>query len=512
MNFIQKFCVAVIFLFITNTVMSQTQSQGIDFDKLDKYIENSMEMWKIPGVAVAIVQGDSIAFAKGYGLRNINKKEKVDPNTLFAVASNTKSFTSAALSLLVARGVINWDDKVKKYLPYFQLYDPYVTENMTIRDLLCHRSGLATFSGDLLWYESNYTRREVIERAKYLKPAHGFREKFGYSNIMFSAAGEIVHAVTDTTWDDYVRYHFFNPLKMNNTKLTIDEVLGSGNYASPHIVPYEKSPIVINYMKWENIAAAASINSNVNEMSNWLIMQMNDGYFEGEKILDKYQIWEMQSAQTTERFSPKYFPKKHFQAYGLGWELFDYNGVKVVSHGGGADGMISQTMIIPEKKIGLVVLTNSVNYFPSALMYYVLDDYFGEQTNNWNGFYHSFYEYMQKENVENEKQAELKRNKDSKPSLPLSKYTGTYGGEMYDGATVTLSNNKLVVSFIPSSVLVGDLTHFEYDIFKIKLRNTPGLPSGKVNFIMNENGEIDEMRINIPNPDFDFTELEFKKK
>ncbi len=514
-NYIRNFAIIFQILLLGNFAVGQVNSQGIDFFKLDKYIEKSAQAWKIPGLAVAVVSGDSIVFAKGYGVRNINNKEKVDSKTLFAVASNTKSFTSAALSILVKEGKINWNDKVRKYIPYFELYDPYVSNNMTIRDLLCHRSGLETFSGDLLWYETNYTRKEVIERAKFLKPVYGFREHFGYSNIMFLTAGEIIPAVTDTSWDDFVKTHFFVPLEMKKTKLTIDEVLKSDNYAQPHIVTPDGKAIPINYMKWDNVAPAAAINSNVEEMSNWLIMQMNDGKFKGKTILDADMIWEMHSTQTPDassRISASYFPGKHFDSYGLGWDLFDYNGQIVVNHGGGADGMISQTMFLPDKNIGLVVLTNSINYFPTALMYYVLDDYFGEPTKDWSAFYMSFFERNKKAEIESEKNDELRRNKNSKPSLDFKEYTGTYGGDLYGNAEVILENGKLVVKFIPTPVFVGDLTHFEYDIFKIKLRNSPTLPAGKVNFIMDENGKIIEMKINIPNPDFDFTELEFKKK
>jgi len=303
-------------------------------------------------------------------------------------------------------------------------------------------------------------------------------------------------------------------IKQITTKLTIEEVLKSSNYAQPHIVPYQKEAQTVDYMKWDNVAPAAAINSSVFEMSNWLILQMNEGKFKGKQILDPNQVWEMHSAQTTDAAGlaySKYFPEKHFSSYGLGWQLFDYNGTRVACHGGGADGMISETMIIPEKKIGMVVLTNSINYFPPALMYYVLDDYFGDQTNDWNGFYHSYFKYVEKEDARKEKDDELNRNKNSKPSLDLQAYTGTYGGELYGNATITLQNGKLNLKLLPAPKINGELSHFEYDIFKLTLNDVPTLPSGKVNFIMNDKGEIEEMIINIPNPDFDFTELEFKK-
>jgi CubicO group peptidase (beta-lactamase class C family) len=490
-----------------------SQEAGIDFKKLETYIQKSMTDWKIPGLAIAIVQGDSVAFAKGFGVRDINTKESVNTETLFAIASNTKAFTVSALSLLVAQGKLKWDDKVIQYLPYFQMYDPYVTHEMTVRDLLCHRSGLATFSGDLLWYESNYSRKEVIQRAKYLKPTYGFRTHFGYSNIMFIAAGEVLEAITDTTWENYVKAKFFIPLGMKNTNTDIKDLKKLKNVASPHLIT-DSTSTAIKYMSWENAAPAAAINSNVSDMSRWLIMLANDGVYKGKKILGSRQLWEMESPQTLENFSREWatvLPSRHFEAYGMGLEMYDYHGFKVLYHGGGADGMISLTAFVPEKKLGMVILTNSINYLPTALMYYILDDFAGNPDTDWSAKYLQWIKAMNDNKKADELEMEKHRNKNSVPSLDLSEYTGTYGGEMYGNAEVKLENDKLVVRFIPTPIFIGDLTHFQYDTFRIKLRNSPGLPGGTVNFVLNAEGKVESMRIDIPNPDFDFTELEFKK-
>ena len=212
---------------------AQTISKQV-LKNLDEYYSKALTDWEVPGMAIAIVKDDSVIFARGFGVREIGKPEKVDANTLFAIASNTKAFTAATLAILVDEGKLKWDDKVINYLPWFQLYDPYVTANMTIRDLLSHRSGLATFSGDLVWFATNYSREEVIKRAKYLKPVYGFRERFGYSNIMFLAAGEIVHAVSGQTWDDFVAERIFKPLKMARTNTTTKALVGLDNVAQCH--------------------------------------------------------------------------------------------------------------------------------------------------------------------------------------------------------------------------------------------------------------------------------------
>ncbi len=508
----KKIIIALLILFSTSIYAQE--NKGIDFEKLDKYLDKALAEWKIPGMTVAVVQGDSIAFAKGYGIKEFGKEGKVNSKTLFAVASNTKSFTSASLSQLVTEGKIKWDDKVTDYLPYFKMYNNYVTGEMTVRDLLCHRSGLKTFSGDLLWYETKYTTKEVIERARFLEPEYGFRSHFGYSNIMFSAAGEIIPAATGTSWSDYVRSNFFNKLGMNSSMLSVSEIKEDANIAIPHHTASDIEPLPIKYMQWDNVAPAASIISNVEEMSQWLILQMNDGIYKGDTILDAAQVWEMQSTQTPDNSSKAwltYFPTKHFSTYGLGWSLFDFNGAKVVNHGGGADGMISQTMFVPEEDFGIVVLTNSINYLPTALMYHVIEDYFGEPSKDWSEFYKMVYDYGQRVHKKDDETQIKNRVLNTKPSLKIEDYVGTYGGDLYGNAEVTLKDGHLVLNFLPSDVLIGDLSHWHYDTFEIKLQNSPTLPKGLVQFIIGADGKIEELKVDIPNPDFHFTELEFKK-
>jgi len=507
------FTVLLFLLLLTSGIFSQN-NQGIDFNKLDEYLAKSLKEWRIPGMAVAVVQGDSIAFAKGYGIKEFGKAGKVDSKTLFSVASNTKSFTAAALSQLVDEGKLDWDDKVIEYLPWFKMYNNYVTGEITVRDLLCHRSGLKTFSGDLLWYETDYSQDEVIKRARFLKPEYGFRAHFGYSNILVSTAGRIIPELAGMTWQNYIRSHFFKPLGMTSSLLSVNELKDKKNVAIPHYVAEGKDPLPIKYMQWDNAAPAAAVISNVEDMSKWLILQMNDGIYKGDTILSPAQVYEMHSTQTPDNLNPgwaSYFPGQHFNTYGLCWSLFDYKGVKVVNHSGGADGMISQTMIVPEKKIGIVVLTNSVNYLPTALMYYVLDDYLGNPDNDWSAFFLRVKKYMDNLDKQDREKTDKERIPNTKPALALKNYTGTYGGDLYGNAEVKIKDGHLVLDFLPSDVLIGDLSHWQYETFKIKLRHSPTLPEGTVSFILNKEGKAEELKVDIPNPDFDFTELVFKR-
>ncbi len=505
------FVVSLLLIFID---CNTAQDNGFDTKKLDSYIVENVKKWEIPGLSIAIVQKDKVIFSKGYGIREYGKKDKVDGNTLFAVASNTKTFTAAALSILVAQGRIKWDDKVIDYIPYFQLYDDYVTNNMTIADLLSHRSGLKTFAGDLLWYGTKYSREDIIKRAKYLEPSYAFRTTFGYSNIMFLVAGQIIESVTDTTWEDYIKNKFLVPLEMNSTYTTIRDFKTTDNRAMPHHVVLGEKPVVMQYLSWDNIAPAGSLISSVNDMSQWIRMMLADGKYKTQNILDAEQIWQLFAPQTIidiDSWMPKYWKTRHFNAYCLGWETLDYHGVKVMEHGGGADGMISKMFLVPEEDFGVMILTNSINYLPTALAYYILDMYFNKIDTDWSSFYFNFYKRSQEEEKVMQTEAENSRDKTTKPTLDLKNYCGTYKSDMYGEITLEMIKDNLQLNFLPSNIFTGELTHWQNDTFKIVLKNVVNLPSGKVNFILNETNTVTEMKIDIPNPDFDFTEIKLFK-
>jgi len=491
------------------------QKSELNLKKLDNYIEKSYKDWEIPGMAIAIVKDDEIIFSKGYGIKEYGKKDSVDDKTLFQIASNSKSFTSAALSILVDEGKISWDDKVTDYIPYFEMYDDYATKEMTIRDLLCHRSGLRTFSGDLLWYGSTYSREEIIRKIKYLEPEYSFRSHYGYSNLMYLTAGQIIEAVTGQKWEEFIQEKFLNKLNMSSTYTSMSQFKKSDNIAMPHEVKFGEEPIVIKYINWDNIAPAGALISSVSDMAQWIRMQLNNGVYEGDTILSEEQIWEMRSPQTIQEiqsWSLNYWATKHFEAYGLGWSMFDYHGKKIIEHGGGADGMISQMALVPEENLGFIVLTNSINYLPSSLMYYILDMYLAENSTDWSNFFLQYKKYS--DNLEEQEQIneEKERDKTTKTTLDINDYCGIYSGDLYGDVEVKLEKGNLVVYFEPTPMFVGDLTHWENDTFKIVLRNIYNLPYGKVEFVLDENSKVTEIKIDIPNPDFDFTEFKLYKK
>lgn len=503
-----------IFLFLIILLsINIAKSQPNEFiTKVDNYINKSYKDWQIPGLAIAIIKNDSVIFEKGYGVKEINKTGKVDKNTMFGIASNTKAFTASAIGILVDQGKINWDDKVVKYIPYFKMYNDYVTANFTIDDLLSHRSGLKTFSGDLLWDGTDYTRKEIIKRIQYLKPKYGFRAHYGYSNLMFLVAGQIITEVSDTNYDDFIKYHFFKPLKMTNTNSSIKDQ-NKENLAIPHFIKDGKV-IPIDYISWDNIAPAGGINSTVDDMSKWIKLQLHNGTLNGKTYFSKDVSNKIKSSQTIEEISKsdKYlFPSMHFHTYGHGFDLFDYHGEKIINHSGGLDGMISQVVLVPEENLGFVILTNSMNYLPTALMYKILDIYFKDEKYDYSELFLKYFNYYQNKTTKNNKYLYSSINNKLKPKFEYNKYIGTYGGKLYGNATIEQKNKKIFLQFEPAKLFNSELTHWQADTFLVEFKDFPSLPVGKAYFTYKDN-KIDELKIDVPNPDFDFTELKFYYK
>lgn len=493
---------------------SQENPYQKQLDSLDKYIPQAMDQWEIPGLSIGIVKDGKIIFTKGYGVREVGKPEKVDENTMFGIASNTKAFVAASMAILVDEGKISWDDPVRKYLPWFTLYDPYVSENITIRDLLCHRAGFKTFSGDLLWNSTSYSREEIIRRARFLKPEYGFRAHYGYSNLMFLTAGEIIPVVTGQTMDEFFQERFFTPLEMKTTNTSIKKHKDVDNLAIPHD-KYNGKVGTVKYISWDNIAAAGGINSTANDMSKWLLLQLNGGKHKGKTIFSKTsqdEMWSPQMVNTLSGTDKYFFPSKHFSLYGMGWELFDYHGKKVVTHSGGLDGMISQTAMMPEEKLGFVILTNSLNYLPYFMMYTIFDIFMEKKGQDYSKIVVEFVKKNKEEELKQWEKEDAERNKKSKPTLPLEAYVGTYGGDLYGDAVISLENGKLKLQFVPAPDFHSILDHWQYDCFVVEFKYFPSLPKGKLNFIIGQDGKVEEFKIDVPNPDFYFTELEFKRR
>ncbi len=489
---------------------------GPDLRALDRYIADTRRDWDVPGLAVAIVKDGETVFAEGYGVRELGARGRVDAHTLFAIASNTKAFTTAALAILVDEGRLDWDDRVREYLPWFDLYDPYVSADMRIRDLLSHRSGLGTFSGDLLWYGTGYDAEEVVRRARHVPQANPYRGGYGYSNLMFIAAGEVVEAVTGEPWSGFVRRRILDPLDMDRTVMSTDSLAMRDNVATPHGL-WEGERVTFPWYNWDAMAAAGGIISSVAEMADWLELQLDDGVrVSGDTIFSPGQAWQMRQLHTPLAVSPGYqelYPSTHFRGYGLGWSLRDFKGRKEISHGGGYDGMFSRVAMVPEERLGVVVLTNSMTGVATAIVNRVLDLYLGGDVRDWNEILRPRAERAAEREAARRAKVIERTVAGTEPSLPLDAYTGTYSGPMYGDATVTFEDDGLVLRLLPNPDLVADLVHRQHDTWVIEWRRPfPWFGSGVAQFLLDAEGEVDELRLNVPNQDLWFHELELKKR
>jgi CubicO group peptidase (beta-lactamase class C family) len=478
-----------------------------DLDRLDSYIEKARAEWEVPGLSVAIVKDGKVAFAKGYGVKELGRQDRVDADTLFAIASNTKAFTSAALAILSDEKKVKWDDRVSDILPYFELSDPWVSHEMRVDDLLCHRSGLKTFSGDLLWYGTPYTREEIIRRARYLKSAFPFRAGYGYSNLMFLAAGEVVAKASGRSWDDFVRERILAPLGMKRTITSTRRLDATGNFATPH-TSFEGTVERIDWVNWDTMAPAGGVISSANDMARWLLLQLGGGSLEGTRVFSESAqrvMWTPHNVMSgplpgTEAHDT------HFRTYALGWSVSDFKGRFTVGHGGAYDGMFSQVWLMPEERLGIVVLTNCDRGVMGPIVDRIRDAYLGLPEKD--------YSKLARETAKFAKTARKDDPApvDARPPMPLRAYSGTYGGAMYGDATVTAEGAGLVLRLLPNPNLVADLTPLDADTFTLKWRKKFAFfAGGRAQFIPDTKGRVVELRLDVPNNDFWFDELELKR-
>ncbi len=488
-------------------LFSQTLDEKLK--EIDAYANTVIATHKGPGMAIAIVKDDKVGFAKGYGVLELGKNQPVDENTLFAIASNSKAFTTASLAILVDEKKIAWEDKVSKYLPDFQMYDPWVTSELTIRDLVTHRVGLDTFSGDLLWYETTYSADDILSRVKFLKPVSSFRTRFGYQNLMFIAAGKVVEKVSGKPWCTFVRERILGPLGMNRT------TCGYGARGENAAIPHNESGGPLRSLPHGNVNGgygAVALNSSVTDLSKWIRLQLGRGKFEGKQIFSEAQSWQMWQPYLAQQISEPGFknnPTRHFTGVAMGWFVYDYHGRKIITHSGGLDGMLSYTVLIPEENIGFVVLTNSESPAFGVMMSKIRDVFVNAPKRDWNA---EAVEQAKRNKTAAEdelRKADAARIANTKPSLAIAGYAGTYADKLYGDVIIAEENGRLVMRFGRSPNFVADLEHWHYDTFEIKWRPSVSynFPRGFVTFTLDKDGKTDELKIDQPNNDFWFYEL-----
>jgi CubicO group peptidase (beta-lactamase class C family) len=483
----------LIFLGLITEPATALRAQVAPLAGFDAYVERAMHDWRVPGVAVAVVKDDSVVFARGYGVRKRGEPGRVDEHTVFGVGSVTKAFTAAVAGSLVAEGRMGWDDPVTKHLPWLQFRDPWMTRQVTIRDLLSHRSGLS--SGNQLWYAFGYGRDEILRRIRHLPPGPAFRSDFDYNNLGLLAAGQAAAAAGGRSWDDLVRERIFRPLGMSSTTTSVDSLAGMKNVAMPHIRAGDKVEST-RYARLDHIGPAGAVNSNALDLARWVRMQLGEGRLGEVQVLPAEVVREMHTPQIAIR-NPAWaavLPDARIPTYGLGWFVRDYRGRKAVEHGGLYRGIKAHVAIIPEEQLGVVVLSNlGESDLPQALALRALDAFLGGEPRDWSAELLARSSRFQETATEAERRIQSKRPQASRPTLPLPAHAGTYRDSLNGDVRVSYGEGRLVLHL--GSEFAGDLEHWHGNRFRIDWRDPYFQARPFVTFVADASGRALEMEL-----------------
>jgi len=502
---------------------SRIDAQVLTSKQIDSIAEKVLSTFDVPGLAVAVIKDGKVIHAKGYGVRSLKSGKKTNENTLFAIASNTKAFTAAALGILIDEKKITWDTKVTDVIPEFKMYDPYVTAEFTISDLLSHRSGLGLGAGDLMfWPDSSIvSKKQIIHNLRFLKPVSGFRTKWDYDNLLYIVAGEVIARISGVSYEDFVETHIMQPLGMTNSAMSFKRLKDKSNSIDAH-APVNGKITVIPKDFAESSNAAGGINTSVNDLSKWVLTQLNGGKY-GDN-LDKNlfskaaqnQMWTLHSIIP----GGKGLYNTHFSGYGLGWFLSDEKGYLVPEHTGGLAGMVSEVTLIPELKLGIIVLTNqqSGGAF-SAITNSIKDGYFGvngkdrikEESDNEK----AGKEYGKK--VTDKVWADIaiaQKHVTDKPDF--KNYTGTYADVWFGDVTISELNGKMHFQSKNSPKLNGDMVFYKGTTFIVKWYDRSLDADAFVNFSLDNNAVPNGFKMEAVSPltdfSFDFQDLDLRKK
>jgi CubicO group peptidase (beta-lactamase class C family) len=440
-------------------------------DSLENYIQQGMKQWEIPGLAIVIVKDGKIVLMKGYGVKEMGKNDPVDENTLFMIASNSKLFTATSLAKLEAEKKLSLNDKVTKYIPWYKLYDPNVTSLVTIRDVLSHRLGTKTFQGDFTFWNASMPRDTVIWKMRTLVPSGVFRQDYGYCNSGYVTAGKILETVTGMKWEDYIEDNFLKPLGMNNSFPLTAGMKNRKNVAVPHSSTFSKLT-TIPYDEIDDMAPAGSMISCVNDLSKWLLFQLDSGRLNGQQIIPWQAMMATRDISTVTNSRKSKFYPTHINAYGMGLFMTDYNGKMVYWHTGGADGFVSNTCFVPEENLGIAILTNNDNQnFFEALRYQILDAYLGVPYVDRSNFQWGFHLQAMNNREKELKQMEEKVTQHNKLPLPAESFTGDYTHPVYGAISITKEGNNLIVHFSHHPQLTAKLEYMGNNEFRCTYSN-----------------------------------------
>jgi len=490
----------------------------------DAYVDAVRKQFDVPGIAVAIVKDGRIVMEFGSGVRKLGEPAKVDAHTQFAIASNTKAFTAASLAILADEKKLDMNDRVIDRLPWFQMSDPYVTREMRVRDLLAHRSGLSLGAGDLLyWPATTYTTQEVVQRLRYVPLTNSFRAEYAYDNILFAVAGLVIEQVSGKPWADFVRERIFTPLGMTESQTHAPTSIGANDdIATGHAKFDFKDLKPVAPMSWNNNQAAGGIYSSVHDLSKWMTMQLDGGRYtdsagKQQQLFSEKRQAEMWSLITPIHINEPSVPelkaaKPNFSGYGEGWFVSDYRGHKLVWHTGGWPGMVSRVTLVPDLKLGVVVLTNQESGAAfQAVTMRALDAFMEAPKTDWIAAYAASVKKAESGADDSMKQHEAARMKGAKPSLPLDGYAGTYRDPWYGDVKFAKEGGKLVIRFTKTAQLTGTLEPWQHDTFIAHWNDRSLNGDAFVNFALDPDGKVREVRMEPVSPltdfSFDFQDL-----
>jgi CubicO group peptidase (beta-lactamase class C family) len=498
------------FLAVTG-VEGFAQEAAEEVPDIDAWVQRTRETFEVPGIAVAIVKDGHVVLARGYGVRRLGEDTPVDEHTRFGIASNTKAFTATALGLLVEEGLIDWDGRVIDYLPWFQMWDPWVTREMRVRDLLVHRSGLGLGQGDLLyWPESDVSRREIVEALRYLEPVTSFRSAYAYDNILYHAAALVIEEVSGLTWEDFVRTRIIEPLAMADTRVTRASTLEEGNVATPH-ARVEGVVRPVQPLAATATNAAGGINSTASDMAKWMIVQLDSGRVAGgDRLFESgttRQLWNPVTPMPVGRWTGALAPlQPQYQAYALGFVIRDYRGHKLVTHTGGLPGYVSRVAMIPDLKLGVAVLTSQeMGAAFEAITYHVLDQYLGAEPSDWIGAWRDLMALRDSTVEARDKSEAAARDSTSRSSLSIEKYAGTYRDKWYGDVSIATEGEDLVIQFGRTPSLIGDLEHWQFDTFYVRWRDRELRADAFITFELAADGSVAGARMKAASPSVDFS-------
>lgn len=487
-----KYFVFMVTVFIASFVYADGIEQKLE--GLDEYIVHGMEQWNIPGLAVAVVKDDETVYMKGFGVRKLGEPETVDGHTLFGIASLSKAFTGAAIGMLVDEEKLRWEDPVVDYLPQFRLSDPWVTNNITVRDLLIHNSGLGRMIGNRLQFMTGKERGELMYHLRYLEPEQSFRSSYVYSNMLYMVAGQLIPAVTGKSWDDFIKDRIFTPLGMKHSNTSISDLSGTSNVAYPHQEIKGKVQIIPR-RNFDNVGPAASINASVYEMVQWMRLHLGEpGVVDDTRMLEPETMRVLHHPQNV---IPVSDPNKEFAAYGMGWGVRLYRDRIISRHAGAVDGMNSFIVLVHEENLGVVILTNLFNDFMYALANHIIDSFLDvSEERDWHTLFRDEFERQYRDVKEKREEIHNSRIADAPANVSLDSLTGRFRDSLYGDVTVSVEGDNASIMFWDDESLVADLEHWHYNTYRAIWRN-PAQREKFIWFDLDKSGSVAFLNVEV---------------